>query len=152
MTRQGRSKTRPTSSSVTTSLGLPSATIRGLCRHPTRAGWLYVGTEVGIFASRDDGLTWSTSNDGPANVSVDELVFMRGSNTLLAATHGRGLWTAEVMDCPADFDHDGFVTGDDFDAYNASFEAGNVSADFDGDGFVTGDDFDGYTSAFESGC
>lgn len=132
--------------------GLPSATIRGLCRHPTRAGWLYVGTEVGIFASRDDGLTWSTSNDGPANVSVDELVFMRGSNTLLAATHGRGLWTAEVMDCPADFDHDGFVTGDDFDAYNASFEAGNVSADFDGDGFVTGDDFDGYTSAFESGC
>ncbi len=132
--------------------GLPAAPVRGLCRHPQHAGWLYAGTEVGIFATKDDGLHWSTSNDGPANVSVDEVVFMHGSNTLLAATHGRGLWTAEVKDCPADFDHDGFVTGDDFDQYNVAFEAGSLTADFDGDGFVTGDDFDAYVQAFEQGC
>jgi len=132
--------------------GLPSATIRGLCRHPSHAGWLYVGTEVGIFASKDDGLNWSTSNDGPASVSVDELVFMHGSDTLLAATHGRGIWTAEARDCLADFNHDGFVTGDDFDAYNAAFTTGAIAADFNGDGFVTGDDFDAYVATFEAGC
>ncbi len=54
--------------------------------------------------------------------------------------------------CPSDFNHDGFVTGDDFDAYVTAFEAGNISADFDGDTFVTGDDFDAYVTAFESGC
>lgn len=80
--------------------GLPDAPIRGVARHPTKAGWLYVGTEIGIFASTDDGATWSTSNDGPANVSVDEVVFMSNSTTLLAATHGRGLFTANIVDVP----------------------------------------------------
>jgi len=54
--------------------------------------------------------------------------------------------------CPADFDGNGFVTGEDFDAYVAAFEAGVLSADFDGDGFVTGEDFDAYVVAFEAGC
>jgi len=54
--------------------------------------------------------------------------------------------------CPSDFNGDGFVNGDDFDAYTAAFEAGNISADFNNDGFVSGDDFDGYTAAFAAGC
>lgn len=52
---------------------------------------------------------------------------------------------------PADFDGDGFITGDDFDAYVAEFEAGNATADFDHDCFVTGDDFDAFVIAFEIG-
>ncbi len=54
--------------------------------------------------------------------------------------------------CPADFDGDTFLTGDDFDAYVAAFELGDISTDFDGDGFVTGDDFDAFVRAFEAGC
>ncbi len=57
-----------------------------------------------------------------------------------------------VKACPPDFDGDGFLTGDDFDAYVAAFEAGLLSSDYDGDGFVTGDDFDLYVAAFEAGC
>lgn len=75
---------------------LPAAPIRGFTRHPSNASWLYVGTEVGVFASEDAGVSWSTSNEGPTNASVDELTFMANSTTLLAATHGRGLWTAVV--------------------------------------------------------
>lgn len=54
--------------------------------------------------------------------------------------------------CAADFDGDGFVTGEDFDAFVTVFEAGSWSADFDGDGFVTGEDFDAFVLAFELGC
>jgi len=54
--------------------------------------------------------------------------------------------------CAADFDGDGFLTGDDFDLYVAAFEAGLPTSDYDGDGFVTGDDFDLYVTAFEAGC
>ncbi len=54
--------------------------------------------------------------------------------------------------CRADFTGDGFVTGDDFDAYVIEFIEGNPSADFDADGFVTGDDFDAFVTAFEAGC
>lgn len=73
---------------------LPTAPVRGLCLHPNEPGWIYAGTEVGLFESKDGGLSWSTDNIGPANVSIDEVVFLKGSETLLIATHGRGLWTA----------------------------------------------------------
>ncbi len=62
-------------------------------------------------------------------------------------------WVAVLpIDCPSDYDGDGFVTGEDFDAFVAAFENGDLSADFNGDGFITGEDFDGYVAAFESGC
>ncbi len=62
------------------------------------------------------------------------------------------LAAAATLYCPSDFDHDHFVTGDDFDAYVTAFELGSISSDFDHDGFVTGDDFDAYVAAFEAGC
>jgi len=76
--------------------GLPDCPIRGIARHPANPNWLFVGTEVGIFASQDGGLSWSTNDYGPTGVSVDEVVFMHDTETLLAATHGRGLWTADL--------------------------------------------------------
>ena len=78
--------------------GLPDAPVNGIAQHPTLLDRLYVGTDVGIFASQNGGATWSTSNDGPADVSVDEVVFLHNSTTLLAATHGRGLWTIAIRE------------------------------------------------------
>ncbi len=52
----------------------------------------------------------------------------------------------------ADFDADGFITGDDFDGYVTAFELGEPVSDFDGDGFVTGDDFDAFLLQFQAGC
>ncbi len=70
---------------------LPTAPVSSIVLHPTNVGWLYVGTDVGVFASYDDGANWSTTNDGPANVTVDQL-FFKDSRTLMAATHGRGIY------------------------------------------------------------
>ncbi len=53
---------------------------------------------------------------------------------------------------PTDQNDDGFINGDDFDAFVAAFEDGDSAADFNNDGFVTGDDFDAFVSSFESGC
>lgn len=71
---------------------LPLAPIRAIARNPASPNTLYVGTEVGIFSTSDGGQTWTTSSDLTVNVSVDDLTYMNGSNTLLAATHGRGVW------------------------------------------------------------
>jgi photosystem II stability/assembly factor-like uncharacterized protein len=78
------------------SSGLPQAPVRGIVRHPSNASWLYVGTEVGIYTSETGGSSWATSNDGPATVSIDELFFAGTTTTLVAVTHGRGIWTASV--------------------------------------------------------
>ncbi len=54
--------------------------------------------------------------------------------------------------CKPDFDGNGFVNGDDFDAFVAAFELGTITADYNGDAFVTGDDFDAFVGDFEVGC
>ena len=38
--------------------------------------FLYAGTEVGLYASEDSGATWSPTNKGPTNCSVDDLFWM----------------------------------------------------------------------------
>jgi hypothetical protein len=69
---------------------LPSAPVHSLAVHPANSAWLYAGTEVGVFASTDTGTTWALPHEGPASVSVHELFWM--GSTLVAATHGRGLF------------------------------------------------------------
>lgn len=74
--------------------GLPEAPVRSCVVHPLNSQFLYIGTEVGLFASEDGGATWSPTNQGPTNCSVDELFWM--GKTLVAATHGRGMFTIDL--------------------------------------------------------
>ncbi|MEZ5963013.1 MAG: hypothetical protein R3F56_04115 [Planctomycetota bacterium] len=73
---------------------LPAIPIYAIALHPRNAGWIYVGTEIGLYVSTDDGRTWSTSNEGPANVAIDHLVFH--GDDLWAFTHGRGAFRAHA--------------------------------------------------------
>ncbi len=57
---------------------------------PVRPGLLYVGTETGVFFSRDDGVSWSRMGGGFPVVPVYDLK-LKGSD-LVAATHGRSFW------------------------------------------------------------
>jgi photosystem II stability/assembly factor-like uncharacterized protein len=74
---------------------LPAAPIFDVKRHPANPSWLYVGTSVGVFTSENGGATWSTSNEGPANIRVREL-FWLDNGTLGAATFGRGMFKASL--------------------------------------------------------
>ena len=74
---------------------LPAAPIFDVKRNPTNGNWLYVGTSVGVYTSEDNGASWSTSNEGPANIRVRD-VFWLDNNTLAAATFGRGLFKATL--------------------------------------------------------
>lgn len=73
---------------------LPEAPIRAIAVHPTQPEWVYLGTEVGIFGSDNLGQDWSPTNEGPANVSVDDLIW--SGTTLIAVTHGRGVFTIDL--------------------------------------------------------
>src|SRR5262249_15509523 len=87
--------------------GLPNVPVRGVTYHPRNSNFLYVGTEVGIFTSEDAGATWEVPQNGPANVSVDELFWLRTGidlypSDLIAVTHGRGIYKASFgiyVDC-----------------------------------------------------
>jgi hypothetical protein len=72
----------------------PDAPVRALTIHPQNSNFVYLGTEVGVFASEDGGINWSPTNEGPTNCSVDDLFWM--SETLIAATHGRGMFKIDL--------------------------------------------------------
>ena len=54
--------------------------------------------------------------------------------------------------CTSDFNLDGYVNGNDFDAFATAFENGSFEADVNLDGYVNGNDYDTFASAFEVGC
>ena len=55
-------------------------------------GRLVVGTDFGVFTSADHGATWSRLGTNLPNVVIDQLTEDPHGN-LVAATHGRGIWT-----------------------------------------------------------
>ena len=82
---------------------IPDAPISALAIHRNIAGWLYVGTDVGVFTSSDNGTTWSTNSEGPSNAPVEQLLW-KDDDELLAVTHGRGMFIADVQALSLDFD------------------------------------------------
>ena len=62
------------------------------------------------------------------------------------------MWSPAPADCPADFNNDGFVNGDDYDGFASLFDVADPGADFNNDGFVNGNDYDAFASHFDAGC
>ncbi|MDR3609329.1 MAG: T9SS type A sorting domain-containing protein [Ignavibacteriaceae bacterium] len=58
--------------------------------------YYFVGTDVGIFYSTDDGISWTESNDGLPNCVMMYLDYQPLSNTLRVGTHGRGVYEAYI--------------------------------------------------------
>ena len=65
--------------------------VNAIFLHPG-TGALYIGTDLGVFLSTDDGQTWGPSAAGLPNVAVIDFAFNRTTQTLYAATHGRGVF------------------------------------------------------------
>jgi photosystem II stability/assembly factor-like uncharacterized protein len=77
------------------STGLPSIPIFSLVISPLNSTQLYIGTQIGVFASANGGNTWSPSSEGPANTTIDELFWV--ASNLVAATHGRSMFSATIQ-------------------------------------------------------
>ena len=77
---------------------LPSSPISGLAVHPRATGVLFAGSDVGMFATLDDGATWQVVPGGAINTSIEELVW-KNSRSLLVVTHGRSMFYA-TLDAP----------------------------------------------------
>lgn len=79
---------------------LPELQVNTVRWHPTNRLLLYIGTDLGVFASDDEGKTWSTAtaypldNEGPVHTRIDEL-FWESETFLYAATHGRGMYRCQ---------------------------------------------------------
>jgi hypothetical protein len=58
---------------------------------------LIVGTDVGVWLSPDFGSTWQNAPVGLPNAEVSDVVYDAGTQRLLVATYGRGMWAIPVV-------------------------------------------------------
>jgi photosystem II stability/assembly factor-like uncharacterized protein len=61
---------------------------------------LYVGTDLGVFHSSDDGAHWEDYNDGMPPAMVMDLVITESNSSLRAVTFGSGAWERYLKRSP----------------------------------------------------
>ncbi len=84
---------------------IPDIPVHSLVIDPSNTQRLYVGTDLGVFASLDGGATWNIENTGFPNTVVETLVINihNGVTTLYAFTHGRGAWKVDINNTGCNF-------------------------------------------------
>jgi hypothetical protein len=76
--------------------GLPDdASAHVMREDPNRRGFLVLGTDTGLWYSRDDGAHWRSLRFAFPTAPVFDVQFVRGTNDLAVATHGRGLFVLD---------------------------------------------------------
>jgi len=76
---------------------LPDMPVRWAILHPENSEQAMLATETGIWTTNmlfEDEPLWEPSTEGMGNVRVDMLRMRLSDNTVMAASHGRGLFTA----------------------------------------------------------
>ncbi len=74
---------------------LPDMPVRWIMHHPYIKESAIIATELGVWKTENldsINVTWIPNNDGLANVRIDMLRHRPVDNTIIAATHGRGLF------------------------------------------------------------
>lgn len=75
---------------------LPDIPVRAILQNPLNAEEVIVGTDLGVWATKDfssTNPTWYQSQDGMKDVVVTSFDLRTADNTVLASTYGRGMFT-----------------------------------------------------------
>jgi Secretion system C-terminal sorting domain len=83
---------------------LPNMPVRWAEYHPLSPDQIYIATELGVWSTDNINVAspvWTSTNGGLANVRTDMLRIRNSDKTIMAATHGRGVFTALI---PSDID------------------------------------------------
>ena len=95
---------------------LPDMPVRWGIFHPEHDIEVMLATEAGVWMTRNilaDPVVWTPVNRGLANVRIDMLQYRKSDRTLLAATHGRGMYTTTWIPDPTSGTGDGFKSGEE---------------------------------------
>jgi len=57
---------------------------------------LFVGTDIGVFKSTNEGTNWASFNTGLPAVEIYDMKYKQTVGLILVATHGRGCWTLDL--------------------------------------------------------
>src|SRR5690348_9292175 len=75
--------------------GLPEGAAHVIREDPNERTFLVLGTDQGLWYSRDGGALWKTLKADFPTTPVYDVKFVKASHDLLVATHGRGLFVLD---------------------------------------------------------
>jgi len=153
----GTAVTAPVASSYTRFVPNNSTTVVELPAtfdaDPSTSTFTIVGGPAKSTIIAGAGKAYRVITPGSAACGTDSIVFnVTTPNGTSANATVTIVYTNPAKLCDTDFNNDGFLNGDDFDAFASAFENADQAADFNNDCFVNGDDFDAFASRFEQGC
>lgn len=93
---------------------LPDMPVRWALFYPGNCKKAFLATELGVWSTdliNGASTSWAPTNTGLANVRTDMLQYRTSDRTIVAATHGRGLYTATLPSEPL------FVSWTDFKGF-----------------------------------
>ena len=76
---------------------LPDVPVNSIVMDPTNASALYIGTDVGVFFSPNDGEIWMPYGEGLPNTAIAFMDVQKKNGILRAGTHGRSIWQVPMV-------------------------------------------------------
>lgn len=74
---------------------IPVGPVNVICEDPSDARKLYVGTDTGVYFSKNGGEKWDVLGNLPF-AYVHDLAIHPRDNMIIIATHGRGMWVYDI--------------------------------------------------------
>ncbi len=74
--------------------GFPDVAVYDLLVMPHDPNILWAGTEIGLFESTDNGVSWHLADNGLPNVGI--WMMTQVEDEIVVATHGLGIWTTTI--------------------------------------------------------
>ncbi len=75
---------------------LPAGAVNVIREDPKDANTLYVGTDIGVYVSRDGGKRWDVLGGGLPSTQVSDLQIQTRDNLIVISTYGRGMWVFDL--------------------------------------------------------
>ena len=79
---------------TTSSNGFPDVAVYDLIVMPHQPNTIWAGTEIGLFESTDNGVSWHMANNGLPALPIWDMTNVE--DEVVLGTHGRGIWSVKI--------------------------------------------------------
>ncbi len=74
--------------------GFPDVAVYDLLVMPQSPDTIWAGTEIGLFESTDNGISWHAANNGLPSVAIWSMTNVE--DEIVIGSHGRGIWSVKI--------------------------------------------------------
>jgi photosystem II stability/assembly factor-like uncharacterized protein len=75
---------------------IPLGPVNVIREDPANRSILYVGTDIGVYVTKDGGKTWTVLGGNLPSCYVHDLIIHPRDNVVVIGTHGRGMWALDA--------------------------------------------------------